>query len=282
MTKRGFISALVMVFVFLGSTAAPASDKDGLRILISNDDGIEAPGLAALFDALSTLGTVTVAAPSQGRSAASHGIVTDGPILVRESERKGSRWYAIDALPATCVRLALENLLDKPPDIVVSGINRGENVGVVTFYSATVACAREAAFKGIPAVAVSLESGETMDYGAAAKVAVLIVQEYLAGQWPAGIYLNVNVPALEYGLIKGFRVVPQDTRASGEAFEGRTNPRGTRYFWPLYQPLGSGDVQTDVWAVRNGYVSISPFRIDQTDPSVLERLGKLETVPWKR
>jgi len=243
MTKRGFISALVMVFVFLGSTAA---------------------------------------APSQGRSATSHGIVTDGPILIRESERKGARWYAIDALPATCVRLALENLLDKPPDIVVSGINRGENAGVVTFYSATVACAREAAFKGIPAVAVSLENGETMDYGAAAKVAVLIVQEYLAGKWPAGIYLNVNVPALEYGLIKGFRVVPQDTRASGEAFEGRTNPKGTRYFWPLYQPLDSGDVQTDVWAVRNGYVSISPFRIDQTDKPTLERLGTLETIPWKR
>jgi broad specificity polyphosphatase/5'/3'-nucleotidase SurE len=83
-------------------------------------------------------------------------------------------------------------------------------------------------------------------------------------------------------IIKGFRIVPQNTRVSGEAFEGRTNPRGTRYFCPLYQPIDSGDVQTDVWAVRNGYVSISPFRIDQTDPSVLERLGTLESIPWKR
>ena len=142
MKRRGAIRTIALALVLLCHTIAPAGEPARLRILISNDDGIEAPGIAALFDALSRLGTVTVAAPSQGRSATSHGIVTDGPILVRESDRKGARWYAIDALPATCVRLALENLLETPPDIVVSGVNRGENLGVVTFYSATVACAR--------------------------------------------------------------------------------------------------------------------------------------------
>ncbi len=282
MKKYGIFLIPVLVFICYWPTAAPAVEKAAPRILISNDDGIEAPGLAALFDALSALGPVTVAAPSQGRSAVGHGIVIDGPILVHESERKGARWYAIDALPATCVRLALENLLEEPPAIVVSGINRGENLGVVTFYSATVACAREAAIKRIPAIAVSLESGQTMDYGAAAKIAAFLAQECLSGKWPAGIYLNVNVPALEYGRIKGFRVVPQDLRASRESFEGRTNPSGVRYFWPLNNPLDSGEAPTDVWAVHNGYVSITPFRIDQTDQPALERMENLESIPWKR
>jgi len=282
MKKHAAFPFLILILVLLCATIAPTQNKEGLKILISNDDGIEAPGLAALFDALSPLGTVTVAAPSRGFSATSHGIVIDGPILVRESERKGARWYAIDALPVTCVRLALENLLETPPDIVVSGINRGENLGVVTFYSATVACAREAAFKGIPAAAVSLESGPDMDYAVAAEAAALIIREYMAGACSSGIYLNINVPALKRAEIKGFRVVPQDIRASQDLFEGRVNPAGVRYFWPRYVPLEPGNLMTDIRAVREGYVSISPFRIAQTDPPSLETMKKLEAVPWAR
>jgi 5'-nucleotidase len=282
MKRRGAVRTIAFVLLLLCHSIAPAGERKGLRILISNDDGIEAPGIAALFDALSRLGTVTVAAPSQGRSATSHGIVTDGPILVRESERKGARWYSIDALPATCVRLALESLLDTPPDIVVSGVNRGENLGVVTFYSATVACAREAAFKGIPAVAVSLESGPDMDYAAAAEAAALVIEKSPLESWPKGLYLNINAPARKRGDFKGFRVVPQDLRASIELFEGRVNPAGIRYFWPYYVPLESGAIMTDIRAVRDGYVAITPFRIDQTDRAALEGMKPLEDLSWKR
>jgi 5'-nucleotidase len=282
MRTKAALASIVILLILLCQSIAPAAERPGLRILVSNDDGIEAPGIAALFDALSRLGAVTVAAPSQGRSATSHGIVTDGPILVRESERKGARWIAIDALPATCVRLALENLLDAPPDIVVSGVNRGENLGLVTYYSATVACAREAAFKGIPAFAVSLESGPDMDYAAAAEAAALVIGGASLESWPRGLFLNINAPARKRGEIKGFRVVPHDLRASIERFEGRINPAGVRYFWPYYVPLEPEEAMTDIRAVREGYVAITPFRIDQTDQRAVEGLKKLEDLPWKR
>lgn len=123
--------------------------------------------------------------------------------MISESERKGSKWYAIKALPATCVRLALESLLAEKPDLVVSGINRGENLGVVSFYSATVACSREAAIKGIPAVAVSLESGKTMDYAPAADFIVSLVREMKEKRLKPGVFLNVNVPNLPEDKIKG-------------------------------------------------------------------------------
>lgn len=283
MKKNCRISLFFLMTVFICANFAPAQEKATHKILISNDDGIEAPGISALFDALAPLGTVTVAAPSRGYSATSHAIVIDGPILVRESERKGARWFAIDAFPATCVRLALENLLAEPPDIVVSGVNRGENLGVVTFYSATVACAREAAIKGIPSFAVSLESGPDMDYAAAAEAAALLIKGWRAEGWPRGLYLNINVPARKRGDIKGFRVVPQDLRPSQELFEGRINPAGTRYFWPFYVPLETaGDAATDIGAVRDGFVSVTPFRIDQTDPAALDKLKALEGLPWTR
>lgn len=283
MKKIASFLAIIVFLVLLYPSISPAGDKDPLRILVTNDDGIEAPGISALFDALSPLGKVTVAAPSRGYSATSHAIVIDGPILVRESERKGARWYAIDAFPATCVRLALENLLDEPPDIVVSGVNRGENVGVVAFYSATVACAREAAIKGIPAFAVSLESGPDMDYAAAAEAAALIIKEGPVGRWTRGTYLNINVPARKRAEIKGFRVVPQDLRASRELYEGRVNPAGVRYFWPYYTPLETpGTAATDIGAVRDGFVAITPFRLDQTDRSLLEGMKRLEGLIWKR
>jgi len=236
MKRRGAVRTIAFVLLLLCHSIAPAGERKGLRILISNDDGIEAPGIAALFDALSRLGTVTVAAPSQGRSATSHGIVTDGPILVRESERKGARWYSIDALPATCVRLALESLLDTPPDIVVSGVNRGENLGVVTFYSATVACAREAAFKGIPAVAVSLESGPDMDYAAAAEAAALVIEKSPLESWPKGLYLNINAPARKRGRLQGLPRRAPGPPGVHRALRGTGQSRGNPLFLALLRP----------------------------------------------
>jgi 5'-nucleotidase len=281
MRRIGIVIVLIVFFSIGGTAGAICPGQELPRILISNDDGIDAPGLEALCDALSLLGTVTVAAPAQGRSGAGHGITTDIPILVRESVRKGSRWYGIEALPASCVRLALENLLEERPAIVVSGINRGENLGVVTFYSATVACAREAAFKGIPAIAISLQNGPAMDYGPAARIAARLVRECLAGTWPAGIYLNVNVPNRPENTIRGIRVVAQDLRASRELFEELPSPAGTRTFRPSYIPLDPGTTATDVWAVGNGFVSITPFQIDQTDRPALGRFVQLERLSGK-
>jgi 5'-nucleotidase len=266
-----------------GQAQAPAASRP-LTILITNDDGIEAPGIMALAEAFGPLGRVTVAAPRHQRSGASHGVTSDRPIQVRESERGGQRWIAIDALPATCVRLAVEELLPVKPDLVLSGINRGENLGTVTFYSATVAAAREAAFQGLPAIAVNLAAGEDMDYGAAAAIAVAIVKAIGPEGIPRGAYLNINVPALPRERLLGIRLTRQDTRAPIDRFERSVSPEGLVEYtpsWSHLEPAGDG---TDIWAVRKGYVSVSVFGFDQSaaaPPGVFTSLRRLESLPLK-
>ena len=279
--KKNFLLAAALIIAAAVLISGPAGADAPLRILVSNDDGADAPGIAALADALATIGTVTVAAPSQNRSAVSHGMTFSGPILVQKTSRKGMTWYAVDALPATCVRLALEALLPEKPDIVVSGINRGDNTGVVAFYSATVACAREAAFLGIPSIAFSLESSPAMDYTAAADFIVSIVREVKERGLRRGTYLNVNIPALSKERIKGVMVTRLDERPSLESYEGKTNAEGQIIFWPLYKELGAGDPKADIWALRNGYISVTPMIIDQTDGADLNGLKNWESLTWK-
>jgi len=279
--KKNFLLAAALIIAAAVLISGPAGADAPLRILVSNDDGADAPGIAALADALATIGTVTVAAPSQNKSSVSHGMTFSGPILVQKTLRKGMTWYAIDALPATCVRLALEALLPEKPDIVVSGINRGDNTGVVAFYSATVACAREAAFLGIPSIACSLESSPAMDYTAAADFIVSIVREVKERGLRRGTYLNVNIPALPRERFKGVMVTRLDERPSLESYEGKTNAEGQIIFWPLYKELGAGDPKADIWALRNGYISVTPMIIDQTDGADLNGLKNWESLTWK-
>jgi 5'-nucleotidase len=232
--------------------------------VITNDDGIEAPGIRALAEAFRPLGQVTVAAPSGNRSGVSHGVTSDRVIAVRESERGGQKWFAIDALPATCVRLAVEELLPSKPDLVVSGINRGENLGTVTFYSATVAAAREAAFLGVPAMAINLASVGDAGYEAAASVTAAIARALGRNGIPRGTFLNVNVPALPTDRLRGIRITRQDTRAPVDFFEKWTVPDGSMEYRPRWEHLEPGAADTDIWAVRNGYVSVSIFGFDQS------------------
>lgn len=269
---RYFLS-LTLILIVSWITNEGLFGQSSFKILISNDDGIEAPGIAALFEKLSAIASVTVAAPAQNYSAVGHGITYQDPIMITESERNGCKWFAIKALPATCVRLALESLLAEKPSLVVSGINRGENLGVVSFYSATVACAREAAIKGIPAVAVSLASGKTMDYGPAADFIVSLVQELKEKGLRPGSFLNVNVPNLPGDQVKGVLITRQDMQPSQESYERRVSPSKQVYFWNIFTDLDQAPEKTDVWAVRNGFISISPFQLDQTD---LEELKALE------
>lgn len=274
--KNDFLLTAVFIIAAAVLINGPAGADAPLKILVSNDDGADAPGIAVLADALATIGTVTVAAPSQNRSGVSHGMTFSGPILVQKTGKNGMTWYTIDALPATCVRLALEALLPEKPDIVVSGINRGANTGLVTFYSATVACAREAAFQGIPAIAFSLESSPEMNYTAAADFIVSIVREVKKRGLRRGTYLNVNIPALSKERIKGVMVTRLDLRPSLESYEGKTNAEGQIIFWPLYKELGADDPKADIWALRNGYISMTPMIIDQTDEQGLKDLADMK------
>jgi 5'-nucleotidase len=269
--KRRSSTAVIrnLIFSILLIVGAPVFGQTPLKILISNDDGIEAPGLAALYEALSKIGTVTVAAPAQNTSGVSHSVMAQDPIFVVEKEKNGSRWFAIKATPATCVRMAIESLLEERPDVVVSGINNGVNLGTVTFYSATIGSAREAAFVGIPAIAVNLAKGKTMDYGPAAAFTADLVKRLKDLPLQPGTFLNVNVPNLPPAEIKGVMAVPQDTRPPLQFYEKRVNPWGQIYYWNTYKEHETGDRKTDIWAIRNGYIALTPFQIDQTNSAAL-------------
>lgn len=278
------IVVLALVLAAACGGTAPAPTSAPLSILVTNDDGIEAPGIAALAEALRPLGTVTVAAPRDPRSGASHGVTSDRPIAVLESERQGLTWFVIDALPATCVRLALEKLLPERPDLVVSGINWGENLGTVTFYSATVGAAREAAFLGIPAIAVNLAGRKGTGYEAAAAVTADIVRALGPNGIAKGTFLNVNLPDLPKGSIRGVRITRQDTRAPIDLFEKSVTPEGTTEYKPSWKHLEPAGGDTDIWAVRNGFVSVSVFGIDQSAaaaPAAALSLKRLEKLSWR-
>lgn len=282
-SSTGFVVLALLLAAACGGTAPEPSSRP-LKILVSNDDGIDAPGILALADALMPLGTVIVAAPRGNRTGVSHGVTSDRPIAVEESERQGMKWFAIDALPATCVRLALEKLLPERPDIVVSGINKRENLGTVTFYSATVAGAREAAFLEVPAIAVHLAAGQSMDYRSAAGIVADIVRALGRNGIGKGTFLNVNIPALSLDKIKGVRITRQDTRAPIEFFEKTVSPEGATEYkpsWKHHEPAGE---DTDIWALRNGYVSVSLFGYDQSagaGATARKSLKRLEKLAWK-
>jgi 5'-nucleotidase len=265
-----------------GAEAPAQSSAPRLKVLISNDDGIDAPGIVALVKEISKIAEVTVAAPSQGASGMSHSKTSGDPIFVVEAVKDGVKWYGIRATPATCIRLALESLCAGKPDLVLSGINRGENLGLITFYSATLGAAREAVFSGFTAVALNLESGPEMDYSTGAEFAAALIQALAKNPIKPGLFLNVNFPNLPRERIKGTLVVPIDPQPPYERFEKGSTPDGRTYYWNYYRPLIAGPDKTDVWAVRNGYIAVSPLSIDQTDRAALGALEALKLDGWKK
>jgi 5'-nucleotidase len=209
-------------------------------------------------------------------------VTLSGPIAVESWERGGRRWFSIAASPATCVRLALTSLSLPRPDAVVSGINNGENTGVGTFSSGTVACAREAAFRGIPAVAVSLERGAEMDYEAAADFVAALLLDLKKRGLPPGTYLNVNYPALPRARIKGVLVTEQDRRPPDERYEMKTAAGGKAEYKSVYKSLAGGEEGGDTWALTQGFISITPMSIDQTRQVHIKGLKAWKIVTsWK-
>lgn len=271
-------SILVVIFLFCLAAPAGAQQPGGsaFTILLANDDGYDAPGLKALIEALRPVGELYVAAPADEQSGKGHSITTRDPILVSERKQpNGVSWYAIEAPPATCVRLAIENLLPRRPDVVISGINRGENLGVAVYYSGTLGAAREAAIVGLPAIAVSMQGNRDSDYAAAAAYIRQLVEELRARQLlKAGFFLNVNVPA---GERKGARVTRLSLKQNDEFFERRTNPRGRLYFWSNYRSLEDDEAGTDVWAFVRRYITLTPMVLDVTQRAGIEVLRALET-----
>jgi 5'-nucleotidase len=267
-----------LFIVLLVLARLPCSAQQPYRILISNDDGYQAPGIKALVDKLKPLGEVTVAAPAANQTGVGHALTFGKPIEVRSWETEGCHWFAIAATPAVCVRMAITSLLPQLPDVVVSGINKGENTGVITFSSGTVSCAREAAYRNIPAIAVSLEEGPQMDYSAAAEFAARLLLEVRKKGLPAGTYLNVNFPARPADQITGVLVTRQDVRPPDEHYAKKTSPGGKEEYWSVYRPLTGGEKDSDTWAFSRGYISITPMMIDQTRPGLDAALREWDTI----
>jgi len=246
-----------------------------MRVLLTNDDGISAPGMAALYHAAADLGVCTVIAPAQVRSAASHAVTFHKPIPVGSRtipDAAGQPLFtglAVDGNPADCVKLAVTELLAEPVDLVLSGINSGANVGVNVIYSGTIAAAREAAILGLPAIAVSLHVGakSKIDWPRTSAITRTILQRILALKLEPATLLSVNIPILDDGKEpRGLRVLPVSTSALNDAYECSDGPQGDRHYQASAGfSFQRQDQDTDVAALFAGYVTVSPLLFDPTD-----------------
>lgn len=243
-------------------------------ILVSNDDGVRAAGLEALARSLRGIGRVIVVAPNLQRSAASHSITLHRPLRI---EKMSDDVYSVDGTPADCIMLAVHELLDARPDIIVSGINDGANLGDDVHYSGTVSAAIEGGILGIPAMAISLINGAGKHFSSAAKVAAFVATKAIKEGLPSGIILNINVPNVPPNQIKGSKITRQGKRNYGGIIVEKVDPRGRKYYWIGGDESCFEDIpNSDCNAVRDGFVSITPLRVNLTDKASLAKLTHWE------
>jgi 5'-nucleotidase len=250
-----------------------------MRILLTNDDGIYARGLSALYEELSKDADCLIVAPEIEQSAVGHAITLFRPLMVRNATKGGSfLGHAVYGTPADCVKIGIKELAGQTPDMVVSGINRGANCGNNVIYSGTVSAATEASMMGVTAMAVSLDSHrDEADFSYAARVAGKLVKLLRADASLAGGAFNVNVPCLPEGEIRGIKVVHQGRGRTIESFSKRVDPRDNTYYWMTGEkkPVPR-DTQTDTGALAAGYVTLTPLHYDLTRYDLLEPLKKFE------
>ncbi|MGC9454644.1 MAG: 5'/3'-nucleotidase SurE [Phycisphaerae bacterium] len=252
-----------------------------MRILLSNDDGILAPGLAALYGAVADMGEVTVAAPDSPQSAAGHAITIRNPLTVHRVEVDGPppfRGFSVAGRPADCVRLAVRSLMDAPAELVVTGLNAGSNVGINVFYSGTVAAAAEAAMLGLPAVAFSAETseGET-DFAAAAGMCGNVLRRLLDVGLGPGELINVNIPLLAHRRPAGVRVVAQSTAGIEDTYHRDVAHDGSESYRLTDEYSFTAEQEnTDVVALAEGYITVTPLHVDMTDHKRLDDLARID------
>jgi len=241
-----------------------------MRILVSNDDGYRSPGIATLARAAQQFGEVTVVAPERDRSGASNSLTLDRPLRV---ERDGNGFYFVNGTPTDCVHVALGSLMSEPPDLVVSGINRGANLGDDVIYSGTVAAAMEGRLLGVPAIAFSLLWGERDNLDTAEKIATEIIGRYAESGFSPSTLLNVNIPPCAPDAVEGIRVTRLGQRHKLAGVKTAQDPMGRDVFWigPVGGP-GDNGPETDFHAVKGRFVSITPIDVDLTNDAELEEL----------
>jgi len=242
-----------------------------MEILVSNDDGVLAPGISILVRALTEIAHVHVVAPDRNRSGASNSLTLDNPLRVKKLD---NGFVSVEGTPTDCVHLAITGLMDHQPDMVVAGINAGANLGDDVLYSGTVAAATEGRFQGLPAMAISLVSEDFRYYETAAIVAKQLVERLVNNPLPVDTILNVNVPDIPYDQLNGFEVTRLGTRRCAEPTIKTVDPRGNKIYWVgppgAEQDAGLG---TDFFAINDGKVSITPLHVDLTHYQAFEKLS---------
>lgn len=253
-----------------------------MKILLTNDDGIYAPGLRALRNELMKLGEVLVVAPAAEQSAAGHSVTIFSPLLVQEvrDTNKDFIGWAVEGRPADCVKLAIREILPWKPDLVVSGMNSGSNAGINVLYSGTVGAAIEGAFFQIPSIACSMEmpGSGIPDFPKGAALSASVVADIIAKKPAPGELFNVNIPDLSRGKIRGIQVVPQNTASYVEWFDKRTDPRGRVYFWigPDFT-CPDPHPDTDVTALADQWITVTPLQFNLTR---LQALMGMQSWNW--
>ena len=252
-----------------------------MRILLSNDDGVHAPGIKFLYDALSKIAQVWVVAPLEEKSTTGHSLTLHKPLRLIPTQKN---FYGVNGSPADCVYLGLRQIIKGTPDLVVSGPNRGANLGQDVYYSGTVSAAREASILGIPSIAVSLavdfhnpKPENKLNYAAASKMAVELIKQIKLKALPAHTLLNLNVPDLPFSRIKGIRLARQGFRYYDGAILKRRDHRGKDYFWVGGQYRGyKKEADTDCHVVEEGYAALTPLKLDATDYTTLASWRRLD------
>jgi 5'-nucleotidase len=248
-----------------------------MRILLTNDDGVYAPGIRALYKELQQIGDVTVVAPADEQSAVGHSITLLTPLITQEilDENQKPMGWAVEGRPADCVKLALLELVKDPPDLIVSGLNAGSNAGINVLYSGTVAAAVEGAFFQITSIAVSLVTNKPQppNFPKAAAHARNVIEQIIRHPLSRGSLFNVNIPNPDKTPIQGIRVVRQNVAPYTEQYDRRTDPRGRTYFW-IGADFGCPDPHpdTDETALRDGYITITPLHFNLTDAVMLQKM----------
>ncbi|HEY9462489.1 MAG TPA: 5'/3'-nucleotidase SurE [Vicinamibacterales bacterium] len=271
---------LILVVLLLACVLAPLRAQQRpqpppYRILISNDDGVRAQGLAIVAQTLQAIGQVIIVAPAENQSGKGHSIVTTEPVFRSDlTLPNGLKAISLTATPATTVNIAISNIVTPKPDLVVSGINRGLNLGYASYLSGTVGAARQGAMMGVPAIATALaEAGTQRDYVFAAEEVLGVARRVKQWGLPPNTFLSVNIPIMPADGFKGYMITTQAMQNGGKEFFVETkHPSGRSIYWNQFEEGGTAPQGTDIWAVSNGYVSVTPMKVGETDLSQMDAL----------
>ena len=245
-------------------------------IVLCNDDGFNAVGIRAIYKKLAKFAEVVIVAPETEQSAMGHAITLTQPIKVRKVVEKGEFiGYAVNGTPADCIKIATATLFNRPPEMVVSGVNQGGNLGTCAIYSGTVSAATEATIEEIPAIAVSLNTFENSGFEFAAEFGAKLAGMVLEKGLPEGVALNVNVPAVPRSEIKGVAITRQGKSRVVETFDKRVDPRNNTYYWMAGEMrFNEADDEADCFQVSNNYISVTPMHFDLTSYKTIDELKK--------